>query len=182
MVRLIVPLALACYFAALAADKPPKLRLTEVQNLTPERYRADLTLDPDKAEFSGNIRIQVKVYQPVQTIWLNANRIAVQKASVIAAGLPLAEFLGGLALMAAEFGDQRDHAGGATGHQDVGFLPPVVAHQQPAGAAGQIGHVGASLVEDQIQAGAQPVSALLEGCDAGITARDFERYGGAGFL
>src|SRR5438445_11047 len=84
MPRLTVSIVLACAFAALAADQPPKLRLAEVQNLVPERYRAELTLDPDKAEFSGNIRIQVKVNQPVQSIWLNANRIAVQRASVIA--------------------------------------------------------------------------------------------------
>ena len=86
MTRRTVFLALACSFAALASDHPPKLRLAEVQDLTPERYRADLTLDPDKTEFSGIIRIQVKVNQPVQTIWLNANRIAVQQASVIAGG------------------------------------------------------------------------------------------------
>ena len=53
-------LALACTFTAFAADQPPKLRLAEVQNIAPEGYRAELTLDPDKAEFSGNIRIQVK--------------------------------------------------------------------------------------------------------------------------
>src|SRR5260370_22466301 len=86
MTRLTVALALACSFAALAADQPPKLRLAEVQNLAPERSRAELTLDPAKTEFSGNIRIRVKVNQPVQTIWLNANRIAVQRASVIAGG------------------------------------------------------------------------------------------------
>ena len=88
MVRLTIALAMACSLAALAADQPPKLRLAEVQN-HPERYRAELTLDPDKAGFSGNIRIQVKVNRPVQTIWLNANRITVQKASVIAGGKTL---------------------------------------------------------------------------------------------
>jgi hypothetical protein len=29
-------------------------------------------------------------------------------------------------------------------------------HHQPAGAAGQIGHIGAPLIGDQVQAGAQP--------------------------
>jgi len=79
-------LAISCAFSALAADVPPKLRLAEVQNIAPERYRAELTLDPDKTEFSGTIRIQVKVNRPVQTIWLNANRIAVVQASVTAGG------------------------------------------------------------------------------------------------
>src|SRR5436190_10687128 len=90
MVRLTVALALAFSLAVVAAAQPPKLRLAEVQDITPEKYRAELTLDPDKSEFSGNIRIQVKVNRPVQTIWLNANRIAVQQASVIAGGKTLA--------------------------------------------------------------------------------------------
>jgi hypothetical protein len=38
------------------------------------------------------------------------------------------------------------------------------------------------LIQDQIEAGAQPVPALLERRDAGIAAGDLERYGGAGFL
>ena len=36
-------------------------------------------------------------------------------------------------------------------HQPVGFLALVVAHQQPALTAGQIGYVGAPLVEDQLE-------------------------------
>ena len=86
MTRLTVFVALACSLGALAADQPPKLRLAEVQKISPERYRAELTLDPDKAEFTGYIRIQVKVDQPVQTIWLNANRITVREASVMTGG------------------------------------------------------------------------------------------------
>ena len=86
MTRLTISLALACSFTALAADQPPKLRLAEVQNIAPEKYHAELTLDPDKTEFTGNIRIQVKVNQPARTIWLNASRIAVQQASVTAGG------------------------------------------------------------------------------------------------
>jgi alanyl aminopeptidase len=90
MARLTVPVALACSLAAFAADQPPQLRLAEVQKISPERYRVELTLDPDKAEFTGYIRIQVKVDQPVQTIWLNANRITVREASVTAAGKTIA--------------------------------------------------------------------------------------------
>jgi hypothetical protein len=33
------------------------------------------------------------------------------------------QFLGGLALVAAQFGDQRDHAGVDAGHQPIGSLP-----------------------------------------------------------
>jgi hypothetical protein len=55
----------------------------------------------------------------------------------------------------------------------VGVLALVVAHQQPAGAAGRIGHVRAPLVDHQIQAGTEPISALLEGRDPGVAGRDF---------
>jgi hypothetical protein len=37
-------------------------------------------------------------------------------------GLPLAQFFGSLALVAAEFSDQRDHAEVDAGHQPIGFL------------------------------------------------------------
>jgi hypothetical protein len=96
--------------------------------------------------------------------------------------LPLLHFLGGLPLLAEQFGDQRDHAGVDAGHQPVGFLAFVVPAKHPAGAAGQIGHVRAPVVQEKLEADAQPVPALLERHDAGIAARDFERYGGAGFL
>jgi hypothetical protein len=75
-------------------------------------------------------------------------------------GLPLLQLLGGLALVAAEIGDQRDHAGVDARHQPIGFLSFVVAHQQPAAAAGDIGHVGAPLLEDQIEAGTEPIPAF----------------------
>src|SRR5262245_21440413 len=70
----------------LSAATPPKLRLSEVQDIIPERYRADLTLDPDRDQFSGSIQIAVRRRRPAQTIWLNANQIAVQQASVVIAG------------------------------------------------------------------------------------------------
>jgi hypothetical protein len=56
--------------------------------------------------------------------------------------LPLAQLLGGLPLVAAEFRDQRGHAGVDADHQPSGFPAFLAAHQQPAGAAGHIGHVG----------------------------------------
>jgi hypothetical protein len=60
----------------------------------------------------------------------------VERLVLLDAGLPLPQFLGGLALMAAEYRDQRDHPGVDAGHQPIGFLALVVARQQPAGAAG----------------------------------------------
>src|SRR5271157_5934757 len=70
----------------LAAGAPPKLRLGEVQDIAPTGYRVELTLDPAETSFSGSIAIQVRLGKPAQTIWLNANRIAVNSAAVTAAG------------------------------------------------------------------------------------------------
>jgi len=52
-------------------------------------------------------------------------------------GLPLLRFLGGLLLMAAQFGDPRDPAGVDAGHQPIGLFPlvvpaPVTRSRRPA--------------------------------------------------
>ena len=65
-------------------------------------------------------------------------------------------------------------------HQPGRVLSLAVARQQPAGVAGQIGHVRAPLVEDQAQAGAQAIPTLLQRRNAGIAARDLEGDGGRG--
>jgi hypothetical protein len=44
---------------------------------------------------------------------------------VLDAGLPLLQFLGRLALVAAQFGDQRDHSGVDAGHQPIGLPLPM---------------------------------------------------------
>jgi hypothetical protein len=62
---------------------------------------------------------------------------------------------------------RASHAGVDADHQPIGLLSPVAAHQQPAGAAGQIGHVGTS-----------EVPAFLKGRDARVAAADFWRDGG----
>jgi hypothetical protein len=62
--------------------------------------------------------------------------------------------------VAAEFGDQRGHAGGVRVASRSSSIPLVAVHQQPAGAAGQIDHVRAPLVEDQVKAGTQPAPAF----------------------
>lgn len=72
--------------ASFAAEQPPKLRLSEVEDISPARYRVDLNLDPGKSAFTGSILIQLAARKPVQTIWLNASKIAVQNASLTAAG------------------------------------------------------------------------------------------------
>ena len=70
--------------------------------------------------------------------------------------------------MAAQFGDQRDHAGADAEYQSIGLLALVVPAQYPAGAPGQIGRVRAPLVQDQHEDGAHPIPALLERRDARV--------------
>ena len=72
--------------AALLLPAQPKLRLAEVEDVTPVRYQATLDLDPAKESFSGTIAIQTTVRKPVTTLWLNASKIAVKDASAIAGG------------------------------------------------------------------------------------------------
>ena len=70
--------------ARLAAQ--PKLRLAEVQDVAPTRYQATLDLDPSKESFQGSITIQVDVRKPIETLWLNADKIQVKEASATAGG------------------------------------------------------------------------------------------------
>jgi alanyl aminopeptidase len=67
-----------------AAPDPPKLRLSEAQQIEPSGYKATLSLDPAKEAFDGSIQIRVDVRKATSVIWLNANQIAVKTASVTA--------------------------------------------------------------------------------------------------
>src|SRR6516225_4388226 len=71
---------------AQAGEPQPKLRLAEVQNVSPSRYRVDLTLDPAKTQFSGAIEIALEIREALQTLWLNAADIAVTEAALTAKG------------------------------------------------------------------------------------------------
>src|SRR5664279_4762823 len=82
----LLPLLAALCSSAFADGQAPKLRLSEVQDIAPASYRADLTLDPGKDSFAGVIDIGVVVKKPVETIWLNANKIAVEGASIASGG------------------------------------------------------------------------------------------------
>jgi alanyl aminopeptidase len=79
-------LSLAASLCVFAADGPPKTRLSEVESIAPKSYRADLTLDPEKSTFSGSIAIQMDIQQPVQTIWLNQEKINISSATLTVAG------------------------------------------------------------------------------------------------
>ena len=67
---------------ASAADTPPKLRLAEVQNVSPISYKVELSLDPEKDDFTGTIVIKLDVQEPTQTIWLNRESITVETAAL----------------------------------------------------------------------------------------------------
>jgi len=67
----------------------------------------------------------------------NCRRRNVGGLALLDAGLPLAEFLGRLALVPAEFGEQRDYSEVDAGHQLIGSPALVVPAQYPAGAAGR---------------------------------------------
>jgi alanyl aminopeptidase len=89
MNRTCVFLGLAAALCVSAADGPPKTRLAEVENIAPQSYRADLTLDPEKSTFSGTIAIRMEIRLPLQTIWLNQEKIAIQSAVLTAGGKEL---------------------------------------------------------------------------------------------
>jgi hypothetical protein len=56
--------------AAFAAPAVPRLRLAEVQKVEPSSYEVELTIDPEKAQFSGAIQIKLRLLRPARTIWL----------------------------------------------------------------------------------------------------------------
>jgi alanyl aminopeptidase len=76
--------ALTVLFAecALGAGQPPKLRLSEVQNISPTSYKVALTLNPLEDTFSGSIEIQLDIQQSTDTIWLNGNKLEIADAGV----------------------------------------------------------------------------------------------------
>ena len=63
-----------------AAPSPPALRLGD--QVQPKNYKAQLTLDPDKDTFSGDIEITLTVKQPTSLIWLNAVELDVDSATI----------------------------------------------------------------------------------------------------
>ncbi len=63
-----------------AAPPPPNLRLGN--QVYPNRYSADLTLDPDKESFAGNIEIGITLREPISLMWLNGTDLEIQKATI----------------------------------------------------------------------------------------------------
>src|SRR5580704_803778 len=80
-------LSLALCVSAFAADGPPKTRLAEVEDIQPTSYQADLTLDPGKDTYSGSISISMQVNKPVETIWLNQEKLTIKSAVLTSRGV-----------------------------------------------------------------------------------------------
>ena len=79
-------LAVASFVFTCSAAQPPKLRLSEVEDIQPISYRADLTLDPEKDDFRGSIAIKLDVKKPTDIVWLDQEKITVDTATLTAAG------------------------------------------------------------------------------------------------
>ena len=68
---------------------PPKLRLP-ADAVAPTRYAVDLTLVPDQDTFTGAVDIQLDFKQSPSVLWLNAEKVTVEEASLSADGSPVA--------------------------------------------------------------------------------------------
>jgi aminopeptidase N len=56
-------------------DTQPDGQKPSSHYIQPVSYRAELTLDPAKNTFSGTITIKMDIKNPLQTIWLNQEKI-----------------------------------------------------------------------------------------------------------
>src|ERR1019366_8366364 len=63
---------------------PPPLRIADGSR--PTRYELTLTVIPGEAKAPGEIMIDVELERPHPVLWLNADAVAVTRASVSAAG------------------------------------------------------------------------------------------------
>lgn len=82
----ILALCGAAAWSLWADDAPPKARLAEVENIQPTSYNAVLTLDPQKTTFEGAIEIHMDIKAPVRTIWLNQEKLRIDRAGITAQG------------------------------------------------------------------------------------------------
>ncbi len=79
-------LGLAAALAA-AAPQPPALRLGN--DVQPEHIWLDLTLSPEKTDFSGNVEIDLRINTAVDHFWLNAAQLVVNSATLVENGKTL---------------------------------------------------------------------------------------------
>src|SRR3954469_13754417 len=72
-----------------ATPAPPTLRLP-AGVARPTRQDVDLVIDPASEGFTGRVAIELEVLAPTVLLWLNADEIAVDEATVIAGGRSIA--------------------------------------------------------------------------------------------
>src|SRR5580765_3564321 len=63
-----------------ADPTPPEFRLPKLAR--PLRESVELAIDPTKEDFSGTITTELEVLQTTNVIWLNADEITVDKATI----------------------------------------------------------------------------------------------------
>jgi cytosol alanyl aminopeptidase len=68
---------------------PPKLRLP-ADVVGPVRYRVELTTIPDHDTFTGAIDIDLQFAKPTSVLWLNAEKLAIEDATLTVGGEKLA--------------------------------------------------------------------------------------------
>ena len=76
-------LGLAVAFAS-AAPAPPALRLGN--DVQPEHMSLDLTLSPEKTDYSGTVQADLRINTAVDHLWLNAAELTVSEAKLVENG------------------------------------------------------------------------------------------------
>ncbi len=71
-------------FPANAVAQEPNLRLPDT--VVPTGYQVELSLDPRKPDFSGNVDIAIEIRTPAKEIWLHAHNLAIVSATLEARG------------------------------------------------------------------------------------------------
>jgi len=70
--------ALAAAALAQAAPQPPAFRLGDVA--TPLEYNATLAIDPRQPEFTGEVKIAIRINRATPVLWLNAVKLTIESA------------------------------------------------------------------------------------------------------
>src|SRR5262245_48067652 len=95
----IAALVLAGCATALPPPAAPGLRLGA--GVVPRAQALDLTIDPDRADYSGSAEIEVDVRAPTRTVWLHARGLTIDGGEIDAGG----------ARVAATIRTDQDHVG-----------------------------------------------------------------------
>src|SRR5262245_38016027 len=78
--RITTILFLLLPLVSIAAEKPPALQLPN--DAKPTEYGVQLTIDPQKDNFSGVISINLEIAKQISTLWLNATEIKIEKVEL----------------------------------------------------------------------------------------------------